>query len=253
MIHKILLVVFTANFCNIAPGSTSENRIVINVPTAEQEAQYVWRTIRDIPFFEKYGYRLSLPEGPIIEKLSELARSNQLTDEHYIELETYLKEEVHNTQAYQNAVAQITNHKEILTHLLQQLEQTNRNWTFKSFPQYQINLTLYGPGGSYDPDNGTITLFTTPEGNFKLYKSPVNTLIHEIVHIGIEDAVIRPNNVPHGLKERIVDKFLLLFFDTELPGYRLQNLGDPTFDQHLQKKEDLADLANIVANFLAKR
>ena len=46
-----------------------------------------------------------------------------------------------------------------------------------------INLTLYGPGGSYNPQEGSIILMITKEGTFKQSLDPAETIVHEIVHI----------------------------------------------------------------------
>jgi len=56
--------------------------------------------------------------------------------------------------------------------------------------------------------------------------------------------------VSHSLKERIVDKIVLLNFETYLPHYCLQRFGDPRFDSFLKDKEDIMKLDKIVENFL---
>ena len=111
---------------------------------------------------------------------------------------------------------------------------------------YEVIFTLYGSGGSYDPQTGLITLFTTKEGKFKKYQNPANTIIHEIVHIGMEHSLVQKYNLAHGLKERIVDTFVFLMFGELLPEYTIQNMGDPGIDEHLRNKEDLKALNTIL-------
>ena len=124
------------------------------------------------------------------------------------------------------------------------------HWPFKAFDNDQINLTQYGSGGSYHPDDGSILIFTTPQGQFKQYDNPANTNIHEIIHIGIEASIIQQLKVPHTLKERIVDLYVQLSFHKELPDYRIQNMGDKRIDQYLNKKKQLKHLHQIIETFM---
>ena len=93
---------------------------------------------------------------------------------------------------------------------------------------------------------GQLLFFTNPNGDFKQYDNPANTLIHEIIHMGIEESIIQRYQVSHPLKERIVDQLVLLHFRTLLPNYRLQEMGEDRIDPYLKKKKDSRDLAKIV-------
>ena len=134
--------------------------------------------------------------------------------------------------------------------MLQVLIDQNYTWDFKVFPIYQVNLTLYGPGGSFDPDAGAIEIFTTTEGDFKGYKDPGNTLIHEAVHLGIQASIIDQYNVPHPLKERIVDQFVFQFFKDQLPNYRVQNMGEERIDPYVQDRQGFQKLDEWVKTIL---
>lgn len=243
---------FLFTFVFIAFGTFSQNRIKINIPTASTETDYIWRTIRDITFFEKHNYELSLPRTPLIESLKEKARSNQLTDEDYEKLESLMKTHVYKEEDYLQGAETINEQVALITKMVTSISQSKRNWHFKEFETYQINLTLYGSGGSYDPDNGTITLFTTPNGQFKNYDNPANTIIHEIVHIGMEASIMQKYAVPHTMKERIIDQFVSLNFQNLLPDYRIQNMGDNRIDPYLTDKESLTNLSEHVLEILNK-
>ena len=120
------------------------------------------------------------------------------------------------------------------------------------FDKYKVLFTLYGTGGSYDPDEGTITLLTNKEGGFMKYKNPAYTIIHEITHMGMEYSIIRKYNLSHGLKERIVDTFVYLMFQEKLPEYKIQNMGDKNIDRNLNKRKDIESLDTIVSEFVNK-
>ena len=229
-----------------------QNRIDIIIPTVKQETEYVWRNIQDIEFFEKHNYDLVLPQAELIDSLKAKSRSNRLTQNDFDALESLMETQIYNQEDYQKAFEKIETQRDLINKMVNQLNKCKREWNFKNFDKYKINLTLYGPGGSHNPNDGSIIIFATKEGKFKQYDNPANTLIHEIVHIGIEESIINEFDVIHSLKERIVDKFVWLNFVKELPEYRIQNMGDERIDNYLSKKKDLKTLNKIVEEFLQK-
>ncbi len=229
-----------------------QNRIKINIPSVEEETNYIWRNIQDISFFEQHGYSLSLPKGEIIEELKVKSKNNQLVQQDFYNLLEFMTKEVYNLNQYQEGFKRIEEKSVLINKMVNKLSKCKRNWGFKEFEIYQINLTLYGPGGSYNPENGSILIFTTQQGQFKQYENPSNTIIHEIIHIGIEESIINKFQVPHPLKERIVDLFVQLNFKKYLPEYRIQNMGDKRIDTLLGKKRNLKNLDKIINEFMSK-
>ncbi|WP_396591805.1 hypothetical protein [Allomuricauda sp. R78024] len=225
---------------------SSQNRVVVNIPTAESESEYIWRTIQDIKFFEEQNYQVSLPEGSLISDLKIKSKLGKLANEDYERLKAFVRDSVYNKADYQKGYQKIEDELELINRMIDEISQSNFKWNFKKFSTYQVNLTLYGPGGSYNPDEGSVLIFTTTNGRFKNYDNPANTIIHEITHIGVEEAIINKYKVPHALKERIVDTFVFLNFNEYLPDYRVQDMGDKRTDQYLKTKEDLKDLDNFV-------
>jgi hypothetical protein len=51
---------------------------------------------------------------------------------------------------------------------------------FQFFKNYEIVLTQYGPGGNYNSETGKVT------HSIYSLKKILDTIIHEIIHIGIE-------------------------------------------------------------------
>lgn len=70
------------------------------------------------------------------------------------------------------------------------------------FPRYHIALSRYGIGGEYNLPCSIILNI----GQKKLY-TVYRTLVHEIIHLGIEPFICK-YNVPHFAKERLVDHLL---------------------------------------------
>ncbi|UII78478.1 hypothetical protein [Flagellimonas sp. CMM7] len=225
---------------------SSQNRVVVNIPTADSESEYIWRTIQDIKFFEGKNYQISLPQGSLINDLKVKSKLGNLTNEDYERLKVFVQDSVYDEADYQKGYQKIEDELEQINSMINEISQSNFKWNFKEFKTYQVNLTLYGPGGSYNPDEGSVLIFTTTNGRFKNYDNPANTIIHEITHIGIEEAIVNKYRVSHALKERIVDTFVFLNFGKYLPEYRIQDMGDKRTDQYLKTKEDLKDLDHFV-------
>lgn len=247
---SIYVLFILLNSCEGQTGAP--DYLQIQIPTVEMETDYVWRTLQDIPFFEQNNYNVSLPQYGLIDTLKQKARTNSLTDTDYEALATLMQDSVYQRSDYEQGYEKVAAELASLNQMVQELTTTSYNWPFTTFEVYPVTLTLYGPGGSYNPGEGSILLYTTTDGRFKQYENPANTIIHEIVHIGIESSIVGQYNVPHTLKERIVDQFVLLSFGDYLPEYRVQNMGENRPDRHLQSKDDLLELTAIVERMLAE-
>ncbi len=269
-LHTILIFVVLLSGLSCW-SQASRKSISISIPTIEQEATSIWRTINDITFLSEQGYRINLPKNDLIDSLITKSKNgtfgnedfpsiyNLLESEVYnlLESEVYnlLESEVYKQSNYTSALAKVQDQTPLINDIIQQIESSKQswNWPFKMFGTYEVVFTLYGSGGSYDPDTGTVTLFTTTRGEFMNYKSPANTIIHEIIHMGIEESIVQKYDLSHGLKERIVDTIVFLLFGEQLPEYRVQNMGETEIDQHLKQKTDLKKLDSIIEDYLKDR
>ena len=227
-----------------------QDRFNIVIPDAQNETEYVWRTLEDIKFFEEHNYHVTLPKRVLIDELKTKSKKEMLSDTDYQNLEKFMFDSVYNREDYKLGYEKIEKEISILNEMVNQIPVSSYDWNFKEFEKYRVNLTLYGPGGSYNPDEGSILIFTTPEGGFKNYENPANTIIHEIVHIGIEQSIISKYGVPHSLKERIVDIFVSLNFRQYLPEYQIQDMGDRSIDPYLEEVSDLKDLERIIKELI---
>ncbi|NQZ75161.1 MAG: hypothetical protein HRT61_03475 [Ekhidna sp.] len=249
--HLILLFVLISSF---AWSQKPVARLVIVPPTIEQEASSIWRTINDITFFEKQGYRVYLPKGALIDSLLDKSKNGAFGNDDFRAIYEFLENKTFDPNDYQKARSAVEDEIGLLSRLTDQIatQKSDWDWEFKTFDTYRIVFTLYGTGGSYDPDNGTITLLTNKEGGFMKYQNPAYTIIHEIVHMGTEQSIVRKFNLSHGLKERIVDTIVNLMFREYLPEYEIQSMGNRAIDDYLQKKDDIASLNTILSSFSNK-
>lgn len=239
---RILSLILLSGIFHLPFVTAQPARIIILSPSAESEAEYLRMTLRELAFFEEYGYQLSLPRHPAMDSLKYKYRSGTADQNDSARLHKVLSQTVFQASDYAKGYQAITARLPQLEIMMDTLSRTGWNFPFRIFPEYTLQLTLYGPGGSYDPETGKIILMTTPGGAFKGYDDPACTLIHEIIHMGIEHSIVRPLNLTHARKERLVDLLVLHFFGPLLPGYRIQTFGDSSLDSLLQIREDFLNL-----------
>ena len=250
---EILFIIFSLASLSCA-SQNQLSRIEIVQPTIEQEATSIWRTINDIAFFETQGYTINLPSHPLIDSLIAKSRNGTFGNEDFPTIYSLVETSVFDPSDYEQATQKVKNQLELLDDFIREIDakKDQWDWNFAMFDTYKVVFTLYGTGGSYDPDEGTITLLTNKEGGFMKYQNPAYTIIHEITHMGMEYSIVQRYKLSHGLKERLVDTFVHLMFKEELPEYRIQNMGDVTIDEYLKKEENLGSLNAIVSEFANK-
>ncbi len=250
--QHFLLLLFFAPMGLSAQLKTTDERIEIVRPNIEHEATSIWQTINDIAFLEEQGYTIHLPEDPVIDRLIDKSRKGKFDDEDFQVIYQLLEQGLFNADDYAEAIKKVEQKLALVNALLKDIDQSKKewDWDFYSFKSYKIQFTLYGTGGSYDTDEGSIILWTNKEGQFMSYENPANTIIHEITHMGMEYSLVQKYQLPHGLKERVVDTFVYLMFLSELSDYRIQEMGDPSIDEHLKTRKDIASLNAILSSFV---
>ena len=253
--YKIILLSLSFLFYQSCSSQLAQSKYIsISIPTIEQEATSIWRTINDIEFLEKQGYKINLPENDVIQSLIAKSKNGKFGNDDFTEIYNLLEANIYAKSNYKLALKKVRAQDELINKLVNQLytSKNNWDWEFKTFEIYNIVFTLYGTGGSYDPDLGTVTLFTTLDGEFMNYDNPTNTIIHEIIHMGIEKSIVQKYKVSHGLKERIVDIVAYIMFREFLPEYRIQSMGDTKIDDYLKVRKDISELDSIVKKYKEK-
>ncbi|MEM6274929.1 MAG: hypothetical protein AAF735_06780 [Myxococcota bacterium] len=112
-------------------------------------------------------------------------------------------------------------------------------------------MTLYGSGGSFDPNTGTIVLFTTREGSFK-GGGGVHTIVHEMMHLAVETGLVQRFGLSHWEKERLVDLLVQREFPSVRPDYTPQSQGDRRIDT-VVKRSRLDELSKSLERYRASR
>lgn len=224
-------------------------RITVRGNTVEEETRYVWDKIKRIEFFNRFGYDLTLPKNPVISDLISKSLGNVLgeSDWHLLESEIL---KIYNISNYKNGIETIEKSLNVIKSTFNLFYQIAERWDFKIFDEYLIRLTQFGPGGSYDNINGHIIMKANKYGLVSKRKKPIETIIHEIVHIGIEDEIIQKYSITHEIKERIVDKFMVDHFRDLFPDYHLQGFGDVAVDKYLNYNDSWDRLPHYIQLFL---
>lgn len=88
---------------------------------------------------------------------------------------------------------------------------------------------------------------TRADGTFKR-RDPAATPVHEMVHFGIEESVVKRFKLTHWEKERLVDQICVQRFGSILLKYLLQPRGDKRIDPYINE-DSLKNLPAAVAEY----
>lgn len=241
------MLAFTAGLMLLMP-LRGQHTLAIHAASCHNEVDYLGMNLRNISFFDQNGYSVAWPSDTAMTAIMAHARQGHFADADAQNLSELMHQRVYNPDHYKAGLRKIKQVQHLADSALR-LMQRFKSWGFVMFDSYQVLLTLYGPGGSYDNQTGQIVMLTTPTGGFKGYANPANTLIHELFHIGIEEPVVRKYGLNHQQKERLVDLFVKVWFGEVLPEYRLQGFGDSRLDPYFTTRSDFENLPRQMERF----
>lgn len=191
-----------------------------------------------MPFYKSNGYNVSVPSHPLFKGLEEHPENIKTLNK-----DQYFKTFVANVYKPLNCapVQKMVDKEEfVLLAALERLQALNKQWGFKIFPHYNIMLVPYGPGGRYDAGLGLIELKVTDDGLPYSRKKLPETIIHEMIHIGIEDLIVKKFQLTHWEKEGLVDLIGFLYLKDLLPNYTVH----PSCDENIRKYITLENICN---------
>ncbi len=156
--------------------------------TLENEIKNVEKIVNMLQWFENNSYKILLPVGIKCD-------SNKDT------IATAVEKEFETNQNIFNSL------KPALDYLIEQ-NQVTINTFFSSFnynvpENITVNFTSYGPGGMYLlPDTAVVMLKDSPQWVLQM-------IIHETIHLVIEEPFVNKYNLSHWKKELAVDTLCL--------------------------------------------
>ena len=227
-------------------GEIPKPELVIRPQTPDEEMDYLWFVLKGVPFYREHKYTFEIPDHPEFQKLAQI--SPNFDDVDRDATKKLFVAELYNPDFYKPGLAALEAERPRIEKAFLGMVEFNQKWGFKLFPQYQLALTRYGPGGMYHEDTGVVVMMTRNDGTFKR-PHPSHTPVHEMVHIGIEEGIVKRFKLAHREKERLVDLITSNKFGSFLPGYQLQDLGDPKIDPYITD-EALNNLPLAIENFV---
>jgi len=223
-------------------------KIIIRAQTSEEEFEYLWYVLNRVPFYRKNNYNFEVPHQPEFQHLVNISPNFDLVDKKSIK-DLFIKN-IYQPSVFENGLKELESERPNIEKCLPTLINFHNLWDFKIFPKYEITLTLYGPGGSYNGETGKIIIKTRKDGTFERHCQAC-TIIHEIVHIGIEQNIVKKYNLDHWEKERLVDLICSLCFKKYLPEYTMQQNESVKIDFYI-RIDTLNNLPSAVEDYINK-
>ncbi|MCK5632604.1 hypothetical protein KAH94_02565 [bacterium] len=243
--------------CAYADSAKFPPQVVFRGETENEAFCYIVELIQGLPWYEKHGYNIVLPEHEAFKWFYAKPANVSSVDEDYlkrlysIELhEDYLKKifaaEIYNRSLFEIPLKIVCKAENTVSKALKKLAELEKNWRFKLKPKYEVVITFYGTGGSYWPTGKVLLL---AERIFKGDNSIEEIIIHEIVHIGIEKNIIQKYKLEHWQKERVVDLICSVYLKDILPEYKNQKKGDKRIDEFVDYNTIVNNLPTAIENF----
>lgn len=186
-----------------------EIQIEVSPQSPYEAFSFLWNILVKMPFYVKNGYHVSLPKNNEISILAQDPLKLQNIDQQ--KLGNKFINEIYNPSDFSSGLRKITQQLNEIKKLTPHFQELHKFWGFKIFPKYLVKLTLYGPGGNYNTETGTILIKTNKKGDFKI--PPLQNIIHELIHLGIEDNIVNRFRLSHSEKEALVDQICSVVFD----------------------------------------
>ena len=215
------------------------------IPNADEEAQQFLYVLEQYKWFQDSGYtHVTIPDHPVLNPLkAKVLRGEYLTSTEKTQVISSFKADLYNQEDYQQAITAVRNAAVTADRQVDGLRKYETAWGFFIPKSYKVQLTVYGPGGQYNPSTGLIILKVPENGQFD--RDPLSTILHETIHIGIEEKIIQKYMVIQSDKERLVDHFVKNHFSTLLPNYQLQGFYAPSIDKLFDVPNKIDVLENL--------
>lgn len=226
-------------------GNEINNLPEIVVRETDKKASFynLWRILGDMKFFKDNGYLINLPDNDIVNKI--LNNSEELKDIDKEEFRKIFIDQIYRQIPTEPIKDIISDGRELLNNIFKKLRILNKNWGFEVYDKYYIHLTLWGVSGSYNRDTQSIVIMTDGDGIPKTNRKSVLTIIHEMVHIGIENIIVKKYNLTHKEKEHVVNMICREYLGNLLPDYKYQTQGTSV----LTYNAIMNDLPNVIDKY----
>lgn len=221
----------------------SNRKIIIRAQTADEEFDYLMKILGRMAFYTEHGYKIAVPEHPFFVNISN--NPDLIKTLNMEEAKNIFKREVYDLDYFKNGLRVINENISLAEKAVKRMGEWE-DWGFKLFPNYEIKLTAYGSGGSYNYTNGNIIMKTTPSGKFR--RVPLHTMVHEIIHIGTKESIVKKFKLPRMKEEGLVDAICVNYFEDILTDYRVPERGDKNIF-NLVSPNNIMELPRVIEEY----
>ncbi|NGX32121.1 MAG: hypothetical protein K1060chlam4_00161 [Candidatus Anoxychlamydiales bacterium] len=224
------------------------DRIIIRPESREEGFNDLKYFIGNRKRYEENGYKLTLPNSNSLQNLYN--KPNLLSKNEQLYRSIFYKK-IYDVSLYLKDFKEIFITQSILQKAAEKLQVLNKNWGFNIFEKYEIVLTLSGPDARYNLTKNQLLYLVTPK-DLKKTVHCYETIIHEMVHIGVDQMIVRQYNLNYVEKERLVDLICKIYLKELLPNYREQKIINTHIDEFVDENSILNDLPLAIARFVEK-
>ena len=195
-------------------------RFAVRAESLEESFENIWNLAFNFESLSEQGMHVVKPSSSEFDELygSPLNfREKKSTFERKFKL-------IHQTVRSDLLKSAIEEKEDFFESIFAELVKLRDNWGFKLFRRYEIVATVWGTEGAYDHEDGVILLRVNREGRrTSAYGEPLeHTVVHEVVHIGIEEVIVRRYSLGHDMKEFLVDAICSIYLKELMPEYESQ-------------------------------
>ena len=193
---------------------------------------------------------LIFPSTELMPELIQRGRDKTLRDADYAALLGAMNGLYH-AEDYEKSFQKVVASFATLEKAMPVFKEYQSKWGFKTFPAYTVQLTHYGTGGSYDPESGSIILWTEESGTSP-WTSPGSFFMRQ--RTSASRTSFRSTLWTSESKREIVDKFVLTHLLSLVPTYQVQpsDFTDLSIDRYLDSKDAWDNLPERLKDFSAR-
>lgn len=124
----------------------------------------LWNVLTKMQFYKHHGYKVALPEDAEILDLANNPAKLETTNRE--ELGRRFVEDIYRLGDFDLGLKAVETEISNTQKAGETFKKLQELWGFKIFSEYLVHLTLYGAGGNYNAETGTILVRVTKDGNF---------------------------------------------------------------------------------------
>jgi len=229
-------------------GQEKEKRLnlIIRYQTAQEELEYLKVLFYGMPFYREHGYKVILPTQKIFQDL--LNENVSLDEVNWEEVKQFFVKYEYDKNFFKLGIDALEKYRIEIESVFKVFLILHKLWNFRIYSSYEIALTKYGPGGRYNHNLGRMLLMVRKDGSFKRF-NPLHTVIHEMVHFGIEEVIVKKLALSHWEKECLVDLICKYKFDHIIPDYKMQEKRDKRLEKYVTS-EKIDDLPSVIEQYI---